>query len=71
MVYCELEGVAGYVKNEQKTRCQQENGRWQEVIFLYNEWHHNVLMPDLGLTLQTMALVAVVCKVFASIETNQ
>ena len=37
MVYCELEGVAGYVKNEQKTRCQQENGRWQEVIFLYNE----------------------------------
>jgi len=28
-----LEGVAGYVENERKTRCQQENERGQEVIF--------------------------------------
>jgi len=33
MVGCEFEGVAGYVENEQATRCQQEKGRWQEVIF--------------------------------------
>jgi len=28
-----LEGVAGYGENERKTRCQQENERWQEVIY--------------------------------------
>jgi len=33
VVYRLLEGVAGYVENERKTRCQQENERWQEVIF--------------------------------------
>ena len=26
-------GVAGYGENERETRCQQENKRWQEVIF--------------------------------------
>jgi|GEM_PF-4783576 len=33
MVSCEFEVVADYIENEQATRCQQENGRWQEVIF--------------------------------------
>ena len=33
IVYREFEGVAGYSKNERKTRCQQENERWQEVIY--------------------------------------
>ena len=33
MVGCEFEGIAGYVKNEQETRRQQENERWQEVVF--------------------------------------
>jgi len=33
VVYRLLEGVAGYVENERETRCQQENERWQEVIF--------------------------------------
>ena len=33
IVYREFEGVAGYGKNERKTRCQQENERWQEVIY--------------------------------------
>jgi len=33
MVDCEFEDVAGYVENERATRCQQENERWQEVIF--------------------------------------
>jgi len=28
-----FEGVAGYVENKRETRCQQENERWQEVIF--------------------------------------
>ena len=32
MVDDEFEGVAGYVENEQETRCQQENERWQEVF---------------------------------------
>jgi len=33
MVDCEFEGVADYGENERTTRCQQENERWQEVIF--------------------------------------
>ena len=33
MVNCEFEGIAGYVDNKRATRCQQENERWQEVIF--------------------------------------
>jgi len=33
MVGFEFEGVASYVENKQETRCQQENKRWQEVIF--------------------------------------
>jgi len=33
MVGCEFEGVTSYDENERKTRCQQENERWQEVIF--------------------------------------
>ena len=30
---CEFEGVVDYVENERATRCQQENEKWQEVIF--------------------------------------
>jgi len=33
MVVHEFEGVAGYGESERATRCQQENERWQEVIF--------------------------------------
>jgi len=32
MVGCEFESAAGYVENQQETRCQQGNERWQEVI---------------------------------------
>ena len=49
MVDCEFEGVAGYVENERATKCQQENERWQEVIFSIRILRHNGLMTDLGL----------------------
>ena len=49
MVDCEFEGVAGYVENERATRCQQENERWQEVIFSIRNYTINGLMTDLGL----------------------
>ena len=48
MIGCEFEGIASYDENKRKTRCQQENERWQEVIFSHNELHYNNLTIDSG-----------------------
>ena len=67
MAVREFEDVAGYGENERATRYQQENERWQEVMFSVKKLHHNGLMTDWGLMSICPILVPIANHCFLTI----